>query len=443
LFNRRLVQKKINENSEVLEPISLNQRSYRTWPLYLLLFLKTLCQSLFFSALPNYLIYTINMDPELIGVISASTALAYIITPFLGQLIAKKIGKRQAIILSLFLTSISFTSQVIFFIPTILVIMQLLEGISLGLFWPNVMMEISMWQKISTKDQSDQNFKNFNTSWNMGLLGGFVIGFFLVVFWESDFIALIVACVIVFCLIPLGFLLERENKLLLVKDQGDEILLNKSPILKDGLRLDDKISQKQLPKITLAHIIFPAFIAWTLNLYYSTAKSMYNFIFPFNLKSADFQSYWRYFFIFFQQLLQVLAMNWIGTQPIRRKKHLTQWLLIFDTVFAILMIFSKNIFLIISATVLLGLSTGLKQGLVMRINFDYSTKTGNSKNITIGELTAGIGFGITPIYVGVLVNINYQYSYIVLASLSSIVLIIYLLSLRNINLKQTSKPLSI
>jgi len=431
------VQKKVKENSEILPPISLNQRSYRTWPLYLLVGLKTLCQSLFFSALPNYLIYTINMDPELIGVISASTALAYIITPFLGQWIAKLIGKRQAIILSLFLTCISFTSQVIFFIPTVLVVMQLLEGISLGLFWPNVMMEISMWQKISTKEQSDKNFKNFNTSWNMGLLGGFVIGFFLVIFWENDFIALIVACVLVFCLIPLGFLLEREDKIIQIEKQPNEILLNKSPILKDDHLLDDKKSQKKLPKISLTHILFPAFIAWTLNLYFTTAKSMYNFIFPFNLKSANFQSYWRYFFIFFQQGLQVIAINWIGTQSIRRKKLLTQWLLVFDTFCAILMIFSDNIYLIISATVLLGLSTGLKQGLVMRINFDYSTKTGNSKNITIGELTAGIGFGITPIWVGVLVNINYQYSYIILAALSSIVFIIYLLSLRNIDLENT------
>ena len=437
------MQKKTKENSEILTPISLNQRSYRTWPLYLIVCLKTLCQGLFFSALPNYLIYTINMDPELIGVISASTALAYIITPFFGQFIAKKIGKRQAIILSLLLTSISYTTQVMFFDPTVLVVMQLVEGLSLGLFWPNVMMEISMWQKISTKEQSDQNFKNFNTSWNMGLLGGFVIGFFLVIFWENDFIALIFACVIVFCLIPLGFLLERENKLSPVEKQPKEILLDKSQISKDGYHLEDIIPKKKLPKISLAHIVFPVFIAWTLNLYYTTAKSMYNFIFPFNLKSADFQSYWRYFFIFFQQLLQVIAINWVGTQSIRRKKLLTQNLLIFDTFCAILMIFSENIFLIISATVLMGLSTGLKQGLVMRINFDYSTKTGNSKNITIGELTTGIGFGITPIWVGVLVNINYQYSYIVLACLSSIVLIIYLLSLRKINLKQSSTPISI
>ncbi len=315
------MQKKINENFEIIEHISLNQRSYRTWPLYLLVGLKTLCQSLFFSALPNYLIYTINMDPELIGVISASTALAYIVTPFLGQLIAKKIGKKQAIILSLFLTSISYTTQVIFFDPAIFVIMQLMEGISLGLFWPNVMMEISLWQKLSSKIQGEQNFKNFNTSWNMGLLGGFVIGFFLVVFWESDFIALIVACVMVFGIIPLGFLLERENKLIPKEKQPNDILINKSQFLKDGHRLEDIIPKKKLPKITLAHIIFPAFIAWTLNLYYTTAKSMYNFIFPFNLKSAKLKSYWRYFFIFFQQGLQVIGMNWIGTQSLRKKKN--------------------------------------------------------------------------------------------------------------------------
>ncbi|MHA1562226.1 MAG: MFS transporter [Promethearchaeota archaeon] len=315
------MQKKIKENSEALETLSLNQRSYRTWPLYLIVSLKTLCQALFFSALPNYLIYTINMDPELIGLISASTALAYIITPFLGQFIAKKIGKRQAIILSLLLTSISYITQIIFFDPVILIIMQLIEGISLGLFWPNVMMEISMWQKISTKEQSDQNFKNFNMSWNMGLLGGFVIGFFLVIFWESDFIALIVACVMIFCLIPLGFLLEREDKIIQIEKQPNKILINKSQISKDGHHLNDIIPQKKKPKITLAHIIFPAFIAWTLNLYFTTAKSMYNFIFPFNLKSANFQSYWRYFFIFFQQGLQVIGMNWIGTQSIRKKKN--------------------------------------------------------------------------------------------------------------------------
>ena len=173
------------------------------------------------------------MDPELIGLITASTALAYIITPFLGYLIAKQIGKRQAIILSSILSSISFASQVIFFVPSILVIMQLIEGLALGIFWPNVMMEISMWQKISTKEQSDQNFKNFNTSWNMGLLGGFIIGFFLVIFWKNDFIALITACIMVFGLIPLGFLLERENKTISEKKQQNDILLNKYLSIKE------------------------------------------------------------------------------------------------------------------------------------------------------------------------------------------------------------------
>ena len=377
------------------------------------------------------------MDPELIGVISASTALAYIITPFIGQLIAKQIGKREAIILSLFLSSISYISQIIFFSPVILVVMQLIEGLSLGLFWPNLMMEISMWQKISTKEQSDQNFRHFNTSWNMGLLGGYMIGFFLVVLWKNDFIALIAACIMTFGLIPLGFLLERENKLIPGEKQPNEVILIKSHITKDEHFLEDIIPKKPLAKISLLHLIFPAFIAWTLNIYFTTAKSLYNFIFPFNLKSADFQSYWRYFFIFLQQGLQVIGINWIGTQSIRRKKLLTQWLLLFDTFCAILMIFSENIFLIISATVLMGLSTGIKQGLVIRINFDYSSKTGSSKYINFGELAAGIGFGVTPIWVGVLVNFNYQYSYIILAGLSSIVLTIYLLSLRKIDLKQT------
>ena len=382
------------------------------------------------------------MDSELIGLISASTALAYIITPFIGLLIANQIGKKKAIILSLFLSSISYISQVIFFDPINLVIMQLIEGLSLGLFWPNAMMEISMWQKISTKEQSDENYCHFNSSWNLGILGGYIIGFLVVILWKNDFIALIAACIMNFALIPLGFLLEREKKLVLVEKQSDGAILIKSHITKDEHRLEDIVPKKTLPKITLLHLVFPVFIAWTLNIYFATAKSMYNFIFPFNLKSADIQSYWRYLFIFIQQGLQFIGINWIGTQSIRRKKLLTQWLLLFDTFCAILMIFSSNIVFIILTTVLMGLSMGLKQGLVMRINFDYSSKTGSSKYINFGELATGIGFGITPIWVGVLVNFNYQYNYIILACLSSIVLIICLLSLRKIDLMHNSQPIS-
>ena len=410
-------------------------RSYRTWPLYLLAFWKPLYQSLFGLALPNYLIYETNMEPELIGVISSSTALVYIISPFLGLFMAKLIGRKKILIASLFISAITYTAQIIFFGPSILIVSQLIEGIGLGFFWPNLMMEMSTWQKISTTKQSNENFRRFNISWNFGLLGGFLIGFLLVVLWKNDFIALIASCIMTFAIIPVGFFLESDKKLLLKKNSKNRKILSSPHFIEDDTRLDNSHISKKVPQITLIHLVFPAFIAWILNYYYTTAKSMYNFIFPFNLLNNGYESYWRYIFIFIQQGLQIIGLNWIGSRSVITKKNLILWLLGFDTICALIMFFTSNIFFILIATILLGLSTGLKQGLVMRINFDYASHTGKSKYITIGELALGIGFGTTPLWVSGLVAIDYHISYIILGALSSVILGIYLFANKNFSKK--------
>jgi MFS family permease len=436
LKNREILQepKSIKPNQMAVK--KANMRPYRTWPVYVLAFLKPLYQSLFGLALPNYLIYETTMEPELIGVISSSTALVYILSPFLGLFIAKKIGRKNTLLISLFLSAITYNTQILFFGPSVLIVSQLVEGIGIGLFWPVLMMEFSSWQKISTTKQNNENFRHFNISWNLGLLGGFMIGFLLVVLWKNDFVALIASCVMVFALIPVGFFLESDKKFLPKNNLKDGNILSSPYIAEDKTTLNKNRNPKKLSQISLIHLAFPAFIAWILNFYYTTAKSMYHFIFPFNLLDNGFESYWRYIFIFAQQGFQILGLNWIGSRSVKNKKNVIIWLLVFDTLCALIMVFTSNIFFIIISTILLGLSTGLKQGVVMRINFDYSSHTGKSKYINLGELTAGIGFGITPLWVSIFVTIDYHFSYIILGALSTIILGIYLLSIRNFHEKR-------
>ena len=111
-----------------------SQVPYKTWPVYLLAFLKTLYQSIYGLALPNFLIYNDIMDADMIGVVTSMGALAYIVTPFIGQLVAKKIGYKNSLIISLFLSAISYTTQIVILTPTIFITMQLLEGLSIGLY---------------------------------------------------------------------------------------------------------------------------------------------------------------------------------------------------------------------------------------------------------------------------------------------------------------------
>ncbi|MHA1795131.1 MAG: MFS transporter [Promethearchaeota archaeon] len=407
-----------------------NQFLYRTWPVYFLAFMKTFYQSLFSLALPNYLIYNDIMDPDMVGVVLSMTALFYIVTPFIGQLVAKKIGYRNTLIISLFLSVISYTTQVLFFTPPILIIMQLIEGLSLGLFWPNIMMQISIWQDISSETQNELNFKHFNKSWNYGLLLGFISGFVIVIQFHNDFIALIASVALMFLTVPIGFFVDSESKISLIKSQKH---------LKVQINRPEETIGPEAHGSNYAHLVIPALIAWILNLGYTTAKSIFNFNFPYNLKAAGFGSEWRYVFIFGQQALQIIALNLIGPMNLQKKVNWVKFCLITDLIMAITLIFIQNIYFIITATVIMGFSTGIKQGFVMKVNFDHSAKTGDSKYINIGEIMAGIGFGVTPLWLGVLLdNTSYIWSYVIYSLFFIPIILYFFLSLSKIKIEENN-----
>ncbi len=421
-----------------------SQVPYKTTPVYLLAFLKTLYQAIYGLALPNFLIYNDVMDADMIGVVTSMGALAYIVTPFIGQLVSKKIGYKNSLIISLFLSAISYTTQIIFFTPTIFITMQLLEGLAIGFFWPNIMRQISIWQKYSTEEQNNLNFKRFNKSWNFGLLSGFIIGFILVREFNNDYIALVSAVIMAFILIPIGFFVDSEKKL-------QSCLPNYSPEFQPntkGSKIDNPVDHESLLKKSeepiskqgnntnlFAHLIIPAVIAWGLNLGYTTSKSLFGFNFPFNLKDAAITSEWRYLFVFAQQLLQVIGLNLIGPLSVKRKHRIVQVCLVIDLIMIVGMAIFGNIYYIIVATIMMGLTTGLKQGFVMKINFDHTSYTGDSKYINIGEIVAGIGFGVTPLWMGVLiVSTSYKWSYLILSLLSLAILIFYMMKMKNVDL---------
>lgn len=405
---------------------------YRTWPVYTIAFMKTFYQSLFSLALPNYLIYNDIMDPDMLGVVMSMTALFYIVTPFIGQLVAEKIGYRNTIILSLLLSVISYTTQVIWMNTSILISMQLLEGLSLGLFWPNIMMQISIWQDISTESQNDRNFKQFNRSWNYGLLIGFISGFLVVVKFENDFVALIASVILVYGTVPFGFFVDSKDKIAQMKTNKQVSVQIHRP---------EEIIGKEDTRPNYIHVIIPALVAWILNLGYTTSKSIFNFNFPYNLKNAGFGSEWRYVFIFGQQALQIIALNLVGPRKLSQKINWVKICLIADLIMAILLIFVQNIYFIIAATVIMGFSTGIKQGFVMKVNFDHSAKTGNSKYINIGEIMAGIGFGITPLWLGVLLdNTSYIWSYAIFTIFFLPIVLYFFISVSKIKIKENGKP---
>ncbi len=405
----------IIDSSESVQHHGSNHISYKSWSLNSLAFLRTLYQALFGLALPNYLIYQQILSEELIGIIIGTASLCYIVTPFLGQYLAKKMGTRKSIIFSTSLSAFAILMQVIFFEwgAPLLIVMQILEAIALGSFWPNLMNRISVWQKISDEPTNHRNFQRFNLSWNMGILGGYVIGFLVVEQFGNDFIAMITACGLVVLLIPIAFFLEDDAKF-----HTPTTLTIAASTEKQPVDPPQKSSHFQ-------HLWFPIILAWALNIFYTTGKSLYNFNLPFNLVENNIESSWRYLIAFAQQMLQIIGLNIVGPLSVKSKNRIIKTMLLCDLGWALVMALSNNIMILISGVIFLGLSTGLKQGVVMRINFDYSSAKGTQKYITIGEIVAGIGFGITPLWLGWIVKINFHISYWIYLGFSLLIIGFY------------------
>ncbi|MHA1486621.1 MAG: MFS transporter, partial [Promethearchaeota archaeon] len=154
------IQTKIEKTSE----------PYRAWPLFWISFIRLFYFSLFERALSNYLLFDVKISKSTLGIITSAGALAYIFAPILGQFITSKIGIRNAFLLTSFITPILTGAQIIYLEPWFLITCRISLGLSLGLFWPNCMNQLSKWQKTSSPEKAKRNFRNFNFSWNFGFI---------------------------------------------------------------------------------------------------------------------------------------------------------------------------------------------------------------------------------------------------------------------------------
>ena len=89
--------------------------NYRAWPIFLIAFIRLFYVSIFERALQNYLYFTIEINESTLGNISSAGAIAYIFAPLIGQQITKKIGIRNALLISAIGTPLLTGAQLIFF----------------------------------------------------------------------------------------------------------------------------------------------------------------------------------------------------------------------------------------------------------------------------------------------------------------------------------------
>ena len=374
-------------------------QDYRAWPIFWLAFVRLIYVSIFERALSNYLYFDLDISESTLGIISSAGAIAYIFAPILGQWITSKIGIRKALILSCLITPFLTGAQIIYFEPWFLILCRVFLGLAIGLYWPNCMNLLSKWQKISSSEKAKRNFRNFNFSWNSGFIIGLLIGYIWSFSW-NDYSAMIFSWSLSFLLIPISFFINKDSKTHDPKEQLEIHLEN--PIYEEDFKMLSKTSSNSNSSM----IIYPILFSWIGIIFLSTTKSILLFTYPVFLKGVTSETQSTYLVQGGMQLAQLIGLTWINVMNIYKRKNSVLISLISVVIISFTIFYISSIWYIAIIFAITGLFFGFIHGTSMKIMLDYGTAKNTARYSTLNEIIIGIGFGITPIISGYVVEIN-------------------------------------
>ena len=418
-------------------PLYQNQASanYRAWPVFLLGFIRLFYVSIFERALYNYLYYDIGIRESTLGFISSAGAITYIFAPILGQVLTKKfLGIRNALILTSFLTPLLTGLQILYPVAWFLIICRILLGLTLGMFWPNCLNLLSRWGKVSSVEKSKKNFGLFNLSWNAGFIIGLIVGFLWAFSW-SDFLAMVISWFLSFLLIPVGFFIQKE----ITQEISAEVVIYQSEDPLSHLDIKEDLSINSHTPM----IVYPVLFSWLNIMFLTISKSIFIFGYPILVKAllSEQFSYLTYLVQCGLQLMQLIGLTWINSMKIYSRKLATLISIISITLVAFTIALLGNIWYISIITAIVGLFLGLIHGVGLKIMLEYGTAENTSKYATINEIIIGLGFGLTPIISGYVIEVYLFGIHWFLTFLGPMILIFLIILSRNIKKEKNNSEI--
>ena len=406
---------------------NLQQNTIRAWPLFALSFIRVFYASIFDRALLNYLYFNIGISESILGNISSASAIAYIFAPLLGQHITKKTGIRNALIITSVLAPLLTYTQTIFFEAWFLIIIRVILGLSIGLFWPNSFNLLSNWQKVSDAHRTKKYFNYFNFSWNLGFIGGLLTGYLWAFVW-SDYLAMIISFFISFLLIPFSFFLQKVPKIDLRVEPTIDQVVEKLPLVKEDTD----------PKTETMMLAFPILISWICIGMLTISKSIVMFSYPVFIKAFDENlSDLTYLVIAGIQFGQIMGLTLINSMSPPKRKYSAIFSVLALSVIAGSIILFRNIIAITILSLGSGVFYGLLHGVSMKIMLDYGTAKNTTKYSTINEIITGIGFGVSPIIAGYVAEVDLYLMFVFLAFLGICIFFYLYYRSRSIKWKKT------
>jgi MFS family permease len=398
--------------------------NYRAWPIFLLSFLRLITISIFDRAFLNYVYFYRNINESTLGFISSATAAAYIFGPLIGHFITSKLGINNSIILSTIATPLLMGAQMIFFAPWYLIFIRVLNGLLLGVYWPNCYNLLSRWQSVSTPEKSKSNFKNYNYSWNLGFILGLLSGFFLASLL-NEYIAMTIAWLLSFLMLPVSFFLKKESELNHLADVNNNYH-------EDTEILREKVNHNSNNNSNHRMILYPILFSWLTLLTYTMSKAIVRFSYPVFLKDFGEPSYYTYLNQLAVQIGQLSGLTLINHIKIYYRKLTVFISIISITIISLTIMLIQDMLYISIISSSIGIFIGFIQGTSLKIMIDYGASRNTKKYSTINEVIKGVGFGLTPILAGFIAEINVYANFLVLLIFGIFSLITLIFLSRNV-----------
>ena len=234
---------------------------------------------------------------------------------------------------------------------------------------------------------------------------------------------MVISWLISFLLIPVSLFLDKDEK----PEEGKEKIIyqTEDPLSHLDIK-EDLVINSQTPMI-----IYPILFSWLSIAFLATSKSIFIFGFPVLLKSffpVDTPTYPTYLVQCGIQFTQLIGLTWINYMGIYKRKIASILGIGMIVLVAFTIVLIGNIWYISIITATTGIFLGLIHGVGMKIMLEYGAANDTSKFSTINEILVGIGFGVTPIISGFVVEIQIYaiHTFIIILGIISLIILLYI-----------------
>jgi len=390
----------------------MKKREYKVFPINILAFLRVAIGVTVGLAFPLYFV-KIGLNPNIIGIITSGTALAYLFSPLLLRKVHLRIGIKLTLIIATsgFLL-IQFIFQ-FFLEPLLVFLMLILDGIFLGMFWPvlaSAVSAISNTKGYRENDRlKDRLMKNYSLSWNIGGIASYLIGT-LVLFFISNII-LMFRLALIYAMIGLTFAIIFQNPPIKIED---DVILPLDENIKSYPRRED--------------LNFPVYIPLILICIYGFIIGFIGLVYPIKSEFLKFPLFTNYTLYFLRMVLQTLFISKSMEFSIKTLKKLIMPSLLIVSITIFLMGIVQDVIIFVILFSILGALHSFLYTFSFKLVIFRNIARNTSKYSTYFEALTGIGFFLAPIIGGFFASIDLSIAFYFLAAVAICTLIFFLMT---------------